>query len=175
MTRRTILLLALALVLAASTGSLTLVPPAAARGNPAAIVQTCAVGTDCTPDAFAVCTPSAPPIDCSSAKQVVIKLSAWPPNKLVHLWWLATTPDNQTKTDCSQTENLWDKRTFVGDVTTNDSGVFYLTTTLPPLGTRNTLDPQTSTWSYGTNWVCATTASGRGQIGDIGDQPFFIA
>lgn len=86
------------------------------------------------------------------------------------MWWLNAEVDDPSQSDCSQAALTG--RTLLVDATMNSSGKGSLGTVASPVH----LPPPGGTpgaWSYGTNWLCATTAPAMG-TGTVGDQQFAI-
>ncbi len=148
--------------------------PASAHG--AGLVKSCLPGTDCTNDSsknavFAVCKPPAAATNCDPGRDVTIRVAGFGNGALVHLWWLNGEVDDTSQSDCSQAvtgrQNVVTERTFLGDAQTDATGKGSLNAHLPPAGGTP------GTWSYGSNFLCGTTA-GPGGTGVVGDQLFVI-
>jgi len=144
--------------------------PAGAHGS--GVVKSCIQGTSCISNSannavFAVCSPLSATTTCNPGRDVTIELASFGASKTVHVWFLNGEVDNPNATDCSQAVGVLG-RTHLGDVTTSASGTGSMNTHLPPAGGTP------GTWSYGSNWICATTAPHSGGIGTIGDQLFTI-
>jgi hypothetical protein len=145
-------------------------------------VQAHGTGRVASSGTFAVCDPdvAATTGQCyhkagfspASPRNVTISLSNFGANKLVHVWFLNSEVDDPNRTDCFQAVGGSARRTHLGDTTMNGSGSGSLNATLPPgLMAPPNAEPG---WSYGTNWLCATTAPHTGGQGTVGDQTFMI-
>lgn len=135
------------------------------------VVKSCMSGTDCVSDSsknavFAVCSPVSARTTCNPGRDVTIQLRNFGANQTVKVWWLNSEVDNPAANDCSQAAGAG--RTALPDATTNSSGSASVNTHLPPAGGTP------GTWSYGTNWICATTDPNNLGTGVIGDQQFAI-
>lgn len=167
--RRKLRLLALAITAVAVLG-LQGGSPVQAHG--AGVVKSCLPGTDCTTNSannavFAICSPLNAATTCNPGRDVRIQVSNFGLGATVHLWWLNGEVDNPNATDCSQLVGLLG-RTALGDVSTSSiTGKGSLDVHLPPAGGT------VSSWSYGSNWICGTTAAAGG-TGTIGDQLFAV-
>lgn len=151
--------------------SLGIAPTLPANAHGTGVVKSCQRGTDCTTDSsknavFAICSPVSAASTCDPGRDVTIQLRNFGSSQTVHVWWLNGEVTDPTRTDCRQAVGLG--RTHLGDVTTNGSGAGSLDAHLPPPGGTP------GTWSYGENWLCATTAPHDGGSGVIGDQLFMI-
>lgn len=139
--------------------------------------------TGCTSAVFAACLVN-PDLTCTSIengpRDIEVQLSNFPANTTVHVWFLrgseATDP---TKSDCSKATDpggaTAGNRTHLGDVTTNSSGRAEFDETLPR-STWTAFVPVVNPagqWTWGGNWVCATTAN-LGGTGTVGDRAFTI-
>lgn len=164
---------ALAAGLAAAGGG-----PAQAHGS--GVVKTCIQGTDCTNDSsktavFAVCDPMvAVAYPCShpstnpdkqGPRPVTVQLSGFPASTNVYVWFLNSEVDDPSENDCTQAVPVG--RTPLGVVASSTGGKASLNVSLP-------LGNHTQAWSYGANWICATTASAPGANGTVGDQQFAV-
>lgn len=153
--------------------------PAQAHGT--GVVKSCIQGTDCTSDStktavFAVCDPmvavvfpcshpSANP-DKRGPRPVTVQLSNFPASTNIYVWFLNSEVDDPSQNDCSQAVPVG--RTLLGGPVPSDgAGKARLDVSLPP-------GNHTQAWSYGTNWICATTAATPGAGGTVGDQQFAI-
>lgn len=79
----------------------------------------------------------------------------------VYVWWLkGAMPADVDKTDCTRKAALPNSRTPVdtSTITFDGNGQAVLLVNLP----------SSDFWTYGTNWLCATTAQ-PGSLGGIGD------
>lgn len=135
------------------------------------VVKSCQPGKDCVSDSsknavFAICRPASATTTCNPGRDVTIQLRNFGANKTVKVWWLNSEVDDPAANDCSQAVGVG--RTALPDATTNGSGAASLNTHLPPAGGTP------ATWSYGTNWICATTDPTNSGTGVIGDQQFAI-
>lgn len=145
--------------------------PAGAHGS--GVVKSCIQGTDCTTNSannavFAVCNPVYAGTNggaCSPGRDVTIQLSNFGASKPVYVYFLNSVVDDPNATDCRQLVSV--KRTALAGspVTTNPAGKASLNAHLPPGNTP-------SDWSYGANWLCATTSAPGTSGGTIGDQLF---
>lgn len=113
---------------------------------------------------FAVCTPTSPsPAPCTPGRSVTYSFSNFGTASTLNVFWLnGSEPTNPQKTDCTKASTGTGGRVSLGTVSLS-GGAGTATYQMPP-----------SPWSYGPNWVCATTASGPGQAGVVGDQIFTI-
>lgn len=156
------------------------VNPAQAHGT--GIVKSCKQNTDCTTNSannavFAVCDPQVGlAYPCSHAnsdpdkrgpRPVTIQLSNFPANTNVYVWFLNSEVDNPDEDDCTQAVGAGRTQLSGSPVATDGSGRASLDASLPP-------GNHSQAWSYGTNWICATTAATPGSGGTIGDQQFAV-
>lgn len=153
--------------------ALGLGPPLPAQAHGTGVVKSCLPGTDCTSNSadnavFAICGAASATTSCNPGRNVTIQLSNFGLGATVHVWWLNGEVDDPTRADCRQAVGTLG-RTHLGDVTTSSTtGKGSLSVHLPPPGGTP------ATWSYGSNWLCATTAAHSGGTGTIGDQLFVI-
>lgn len=152
--------------------------PAQAHGS--GVVKSCLPNTDCTTNSannavFAICDPldANPAVSCSPGRDVTIQVSNFGNGVTVHVWWLNGEVDNPLTSDCTQAvlgrQGSVTGRTALGDVVTSSStGKASLDAHLPPAGATP------GTWSYGSNWICATTVTAGSAGGVIGDQLFAV-
>jgi len=141
------------------------------------VVKSCVQGTNCTSAVFAVCDPKvAVAFPCShpnavadkrGPRPVTIQLSNFPPSTNVYVWFLNSEVTNPNENDCTQAVDLGRTQLPNSPVATNTSGKASLDANLPP-------GNHSQQWSYGTNWICATTAPFAGSGGTVGDQQFAI-
>lgn len=123
----------------------------------------------------ATCVPSlAPSFACTAPISVTIWTKGWAAGETLRFWWLnATTDASPGKFDCSQAEtnDFVPRRTHLGTVTVASgatSAKLDLTSALPP-------DNFPTMWTYGTNWVCVTSADPSNTSGgNSGDQVFIV-
>lgn len=147
--------------------------PASAHGS--GVVKSCLPGTDCTTNSannavFAVCNPvyaGANGGACSPGRDVTIQLSNFGASKQVYVYFLNSEVDDPNATDCRQAVPVGRTALAGSPVTTNASGKASLNALLPPGSTPGQ-------WSYGPNWLCATTAAPGTSGGTIGDQLFTV-
>lgn len=153
--------------------ALAFVGPSPANAHGSGVVKSCLPGTDCTTNSaknavFAICAPAYATTHngaCSPGRDVTIQLSNFGANKSVHVYFLNSEVDDPNATDCSQAVPVGSTELTGSPVTTNTAGKASLNAHLPP---GNTPDD----WSYGPNWLCATTAAPGTAGGTIGDQMF---
>ena len=139
--------------------------PATAHGS--GVVKSCVRDTNCTNAVFAVCDPLYATTNggaCSPGRDVTIQLSNFGASKQVHVYFLNSEVDDPGASDCSQAIKVGSTELPGSPVTTSASGRANLDAHLPP----------GNTWSYGSNWICATTSAPGGVGGTIGDQLFTI-
>lgn len=147
--------------------------PLPSDAMPAPTVKSCNPNTDCTTNSannavFAVCRPESSTTTCDRGRDVTIQLSGFPANSTVHVWWLnGVEPADRGADDCSRIMDAGG-RTHISDAQTDGNGKGSFNTHLPPAGGTP------GTWSYGSNWICATTAPHTGGAGAISDQMFTI-
>ena len=145
--------------------------PAQAHGT--GVVKSCIQGTDCTNDSsknavFAVCDPQIGLVyACTPGRPVTIQLSNFPANSNVYVWFLNHEVDNPAENDCTQAVGFGRTQLSGSPVATDSSGKASLDATLAP-------GNHTQGWSFGPNWICATTAAAAGSGGTIGDQQFAV-
>lgn len=154
--------------------------PAAAHGS--GVVKSCIQGTDCTNDSsktavFAVCDPkvavayacSHPATDPNKQgpRPVTVQLSGFPASTNVYVWFLNSEVDNPSQNDCTQAVPVGRTLLGGGPVAASSTGKASLNVSLPP-------GNHTQDWSYGANWICATTAAVAGAGGTVGDQQFAV-
>lgn len=159
----------------AALGALSFIglPPASAHGS--GVVTSCIQGTDCTTNSannavFAVCNPLYAGTNggaCSPGRDVTIQLSNFGNSKSVHVYFLNSEVDDPNSTDCAQAIPLGSTELPGSPVTTGTTGKASLNARLAPGNTP-------SKWSYGPNWLCATTVAPGTSGGTVGDQLFTI-
>lgn len=113
---------------------------------------------------FAVCSPtSLSPGPCTPGKSVKYDFSNFGTAPTLYVWWLdGAEPTHPQKSDCTKATTGAGGRLLLGTVSLNN-GKGSATYQMAP-----------SPWSYGPNWVCATTASTPGDSGVVGDQIFTV-
>lgn len=164
--------MAIAVAVALTGALLGLGTPADAHGTGTVLICEPNSGAQCQAAAFAVCDPGVG--TCNSVlnpskgpRDVVIRVSNFPSNSAVHLWWLKEDPTNPAANDCTQLgHRVSDDRTALTTVTTDGNGTAEYRTTLPP-GTFG------QNWLYGSHWVCGTTVNAGGS-GTVGDRLFTV-
>ena len=152
---------------------LALVGPSPAGAHGSGVVKSCIHGTDCTTNSadnavFAVCDPLYAATHngaCSPGRDVTIQLSNFGASQSVHVYFLNSEVDDPNATDCSQAVPVGSNELTGSPVSTDVAGKASLDAALPPANTPGS-------WSYGPNWLCASTAAPGTVGGTIGDQLF---
>lgn len=113
---------------------------------------------------FAVCSPtSLSPGACTPGRSVTYSFSNFGSASTLYVWWLnGAEPTDPRRSDCTKASSGTGGRVSLGTVSLS-GGAGTATYQMAP-----------SPWSYGPNWVCATTVSTPGQTGIVGDQIFTV-